>query len=172
MRSSESTLVEVPPSCSLVQELESRRSVPFDFSDPKASLQVVLAPFPNDGAGKVGTWEFKRMREVHRENQYFLPYHAPSNLTVWWGVELNVQPDSSPCLSGVANCAKFRIGMEAVFPVFIYERIGNVASLIAEMGGAISLVISVFGFAVFIYRFFDKRRKAKALAPLTNLDES
>ena len=148
-------MVEVPRGCNLIQELESRKSAPFDFDDPLAALEKVFVNLPY-AEGMIGHWTFHRLRELHRENVYHIPYYPSANLTVWWGVENRITASTEPCYDNTTQCSRFLIGMEAVFPVFIYERLGSVATLLAEFGGAISLVISVFGFCVVSYRFVKK----------------
>lgn len=151
VRSSERVVVEVPRGCRLIGELESRQNVPFDFDQPLRALQKVFFDFPYAERTR-GDWVYRRLIEVHRENIEFPPYKPPTNLTVWWGEELRVDSDTALCSDGTTQCARFSIGAEAVVPVFIYERLGSVATLIAEIGGAVSLVISVFYSIVFVYR--------------------
>lgn len=93
--------------------------------------------FPFDAAAR-GDWTFHRLREVHAEQVDTLPYRAPINVTVWWGTEDRTVAVAPACQSGAPTCARFLLGMEAVFPVFIFERLGSVATLIAEIGGFLS----------------------------------
>ena len=74
-----------------------------------------------------------------------------------------VRPSLNGCSDGTSNCQIVALTLEAVFPLFIYKREGSVATLIAEIGGVISLVFSLFysiilGYRVIMYLIFDKNR--------------
>lgn len=151
VRASERVIVEVPAQCTLTGVLESRRNIPFNFSAPYSALQNVTMPFDR-APGTKSFWIYHRLREVHREQIDVPPIFPPTNLTVWWGEEERREVDSELCQDGTNQCTKLAFAMEAVFPVFIYERVGSVASLIAEIGGVVSLVLSLFYLLVQVYR--------------------
>jgi hypothetical protein len=84
-------------------------------------------------------------RQVHREA-------GPEiNVTVWWGAEdQQLTPLNLTCSDGSSQCARVSVHAEAVFPVFVYERLGSVSELIAQIGGALSLIMSSFYTIAFI----------------------
>lgn len=162
VRGSEKVYLEVPEGCSVVHSLESRSSAPFDFDNVSTALNSVQVTLPVDETVR-SDWMFHKLREVHSEYVDTLPFYRPSvNLTVWWGVEERTVaiPPLTPCNGGAAKCSRFHLGTEAVFPVFIFERLGSVATLLAQIGGAFSLVMSTLYAIGMIYRVIEQNNKS------------
>lgn len=167
-RSTERTVVEVPLGCNLTQTLQSRNGNSFDFSNPQAVVDSVQVNFLGQ-PGFVAEWWFSRLREVHREGQTYPPFKgnysckpsspfcltgiscskAPVNVTVWWAEERRILPTTEPCTTG-PGCSFIALSGDAVFSVFVFAYVASVATLIAEIGGAISIIVSTFYSIAFV----------------------
>jgi hypothetical protein len=137
-RSSEGTTVFVPTGCQMSAGLESIANVPFDSNNVAGRKRSVTVVFPQDGtanATATSRWSFLRLREVHLEGS------SPVNITVWWAVENQVALPNTAC-AGALGGDCFVFNMEAVFSVFVFQRLGDVLTLLAQIGGSFSLVMS------------------------------
>jgi hypothetical protein len=93
-------------------------------------------------------------KQVHDENGV----GSRVNITAWWSEESQRDlPNACTAIASAPGGDCYLFNLEAVFPVFVFQKLGDIVSLCAQIGGSFSLIMSTFGFLALVYIVLTKR---------------